>query len=310
MDKLDIRIIRELFQPTPFAPSREGQRKSLRKMGKKLGVGGEAVAKRVDRLVRSGFIKGFPLFLNMNLLGLKVGALVMDVEASTPMKELAEKLSLIDGLLIIQSHVEGSIGIVFCGEDHESLQKKADLISTVAGARNTMLTRVPFPESSLSLSKSDWRIISKLEGNVDKSLKEISKELHLSTRTVKRRMARLAKNNIIFTLASANVAAVREAVMADLVVEYDSPEVRPQVDRRLLELLDPYYFSTGPWESYGLYALILPSVSKSREILDTVRGTHGIKSSRLELVEDRYEFYGYLHEAVDRKLASLQLNSS
>ncbi|MDA4115770.1 MAG: hypothetical protein OK442_04365 [Thaumarchaeota archaeon] len=126
MDKLDIRIIRELFQPTPFAPSREGQRQSLRKMGKKLGVGGEAVAKRVDRLVRSGFIKGFPLFLNMNLLGLKVGALVMDVEASTLRKELAEKLSLIDGLLIVQSHVEGSVGIVFCCEDHESLQKKAD----------------------------------------------------------------------------------------------------------------------------------------------------------------------------------------
>jgi DNA-binding Lrp family transcriptional regulator len=306
MDKLDVKIIRELFQPTPFAPSREGQRKSLRKMGKKLGVGGEAVAKRVDRLVRSGFIKGFPLFLNMNLLGLKVGALVMDVETSTPRKKLAEKLSLIDGLLIIQSHVEGSIGIVFCCEDHESLQKKADLISTVSGARSTLLTRVPFPESAVSLSKSDWKIISKLEGNVDKSLKEISEELQMSSRTVKRRMARLVKNNVIFTLASANVGAIREAVLADLVVEYDSPDARPEADRMLLELLDPYYFSTGPWESYGLFALILPGVSKSREILETVRRTKGVKSARLELVEERYEYYDYLHEAVDRKLASLR----
>jgi DNA-binding Lrp family transcriptional regulator len=306
MDKLDVKIIRELFQPTPFAPSREGQRKSLRKMGKKLGVGGEAVAKRVDRLVRSGFIKGFPLFLNMNLLGLKVGALVMDVETSTPRKKLAEKLSLIDGLLIIQSHVEGSIGIVFCCEDHESLQKKADLISTVSGARSTLLTRVPFPESAVSLSKSDWKIISKLEGNVDKSLKEISEELQMSSRTVKRRMARLVKNNVIFTLASANVGAIREAVLADLVVEYDSPDARPEADRMLLELLDPYYFSTGPWESYGLFALILPGVSESREILETVRRTKGVKSARLELVEERYEYYDYLHEAVDRKLASLR----
>jgi DNA-binding Lrp family transcriptional regulator len=304
MDKLDIKIIRELFQPTPFAPSREGQRKSLRKMGKKLGVGGEAVAKRVDRLVRSGFIKGFPLFLNMNLLGLKVGALVMDVEPSTPRKELAEKLSLIDGLLIIQSHVEGSIGIVFCCEDHESLQKKADLFSTVAGARSTLLTRVPFPESAVPLSKSDWNIISKLEGNVDKSLKEISDELRMSSRTVKRRMARLVKNNIIFTLASANVGAIRDAVLADLVVEYDSPGVRPLVDKVLLELLDPYYFSTGPWESYGLFALILPGVSKSREILEAVRKTNGVKSARLELVDERYEFYDYLYEVVNRKLAS------
>jgi DNA-binding Lrp family transcriptional regulator len=306
MDNLDIKIIRELFQHTPFAPSREGQRKSFRRMGKKLGVSGEAVAKRVDRLVRSGFIKGFPLLLNMNLLELKMGALVMDVEVSTPRKELAEKLSLIDGLLIVQSHVGSFIGIVFCCEDHESLQKKADLISTVAGARNTKLTRVPFPESGVSLSKSDWRIISKLEGNVDKSPKEISEELQISTRTVKRRMARLVKNSIIFTLASGNVGAIREAVMADLVVEYDSPDVRPAIDKMLLELLEPYYFSTCPWESYGLFSLILPSISRSREILETVRRASGIRSVRLELVEERYEFYGYLHEAVDRKLASLQ----
>src|ERR1022692_272810 len=127
LDLLDIKIIRELFQPLPFAPSREGQRESFRAMGKKLGVSGGLVAKRVDRLIRSGFIKGFPLLLNMNLLGLKAGALVLDVEASTPRKELVEKLSLIDGVFIIQSHVEGFIGIVFCCEDHKSLQKKSDL---------------------------------------------------------------------------------------------------------------------------------------------------------------------------------------
>jgi DNA-binding Lrp family transcriptional regulator len=306
MDNLDIKIIRELFQPTPFAPSREGQRKSFRMMGKKLGVSGEAVAKRIDRLVRSGFIKGFPLLLNMNLLGLKMGALVMDVEASTSRKELAEKLFLIDGLIIVQSHVGSFIGIVFCCEDHESLEKRADLISTVAGARSTKLTRVPFPKSAVSLSKSDWGIISRLEGNVDKSSREISEEMQISTRTVKRRTARLVKSGIIFTVASANVGAIREAVMADLVVEYDSHDVRPQVDKMLLELLDPYYFSTGPWESYGLFSMILPSISKSREILETVKRTNGIMSARLELVEDRYESYGYLYQAVDRKLASLQ----
>jgi hypothetical protein len=53
--------------------------------------------------------------------------------------------------------------------------------------------------------------------------------------------------------------------------------------------------------------MILPNVSKSREILEIVRLARGIKSARLELVENRYEFYGYFHEAVDRKLATLQL---
>jgi hypothetical protein len=123
-----------------------------------------------------------------------------------------------------------------------------------------------------------------------------------------RRTVRMIKGGVIFTLASVDVKAIQEAVMADLVVEYESPDRRRQVDKMLLELLEPYYFSAGLWEGFGLFSMILPSISKSREILETVRRTRGIRSARLELVEDRYEFYDYLYEAVDSKLASLQFD--
>jgi DNA-binding Lrp family transcriptional regulator len=307
LDRLDIKIIRELFQPAPFAPSREGRRGSFRAMSKKLGASDGVVAKRIGRLVRSGFIKGFPLLLNVDLLGLKVGVLVLDVDASMQRKELAERLSLIDGLFIVQTHVGGFVGIIFYYKDDESLQKKADLISTVAGARSAKLTRMLFPKSTVSLSKSDWRIISRLQRNVDVPLGKISKELQMSTRTVKRRMVRMIKGDVIFMLASVDVAAIREAVIASLVVEYDDPSLRLQIDKMLLELVEPYYFSTGLWESYSLFSMILPSISVSREILDTVRRAKGIRSARLELVEDRYEFYDCLYEAVDGKLATLQI---
>jgi len=39
-----------------------------------------------------------------------------------------------------------------------------------------------------------------------------------------------------------NVAVVREA---DLVFEYDNPDVRSKVDGTLLKLLEPYYHFTG-----------------------------------------------------------------
>jgi hypothetical protein len=122
--------------------------------------------------------------------------------------ELAEKLSLIDGLFVVQTYMFGHVGISFYYRDDESLEKKAELISTVAGALSAKKARVPFPDSTVSLSKSDWRIISVLQRNVDKPLWEISEELQMSTRTVRRRMARLVNNSVIFTLASANIAAV------------------------------------------------------------------------------------------------------
>jgi DNA-binding Lrp family transcriptional regulator len=306
-DKLDIKIIRELLQPTPFVTTREGQRGSFRSMSRKLRVSDGVVAKRMERLVRSGFIKGFPLLLNTDLLGLKVGALLLDVKASTPRKELAEKLSLVEGLFVVQTHLFGSVGISFYYRDDESFEKKAELISTVAGALGAKLARVPFPKSTVSLSKSDWMILSRLQRNVDMSCGEISEELQMSTRTVRRRMVRMTKGGVIFTIASMDVTAIREGVMADLIIEYDSPRARAQVDKMLFELLDPYYYFTGLWEGFSSFAIILPSISKSREILETVRIAEGIKSANVELVEDRFEFYDYLHEAVDRKLASLRL---
>ena len=87
--------------------------------------------------------------------------------------ELAEKLSLIDGLFIVQTHLMGFVGVMFLYEGDESHQRKADLISAVTGASRAKFTRVPFPRSTVSLSKSDWRIISRLERNLDTPLAEI-----------------------------------------------------------------------------------------------------------------------------------------
>jgi DNA-binding Lrp family transcriptional regulator len=203
----------------------------------------------------------------------------------------------------------GSVGVIFCYRHDESPQKKADLISTVAGARGAKLTRIPFPKSTISLSKSDWMIISRLRRNVDLSFAEISEELGISTRTVRRRMDRMTRGGVIFTLASVDVTAIRECFLADLVIEYGSPGAKAKINKVLFELLEPYYFSAGLWDDYSLFSLILPSVTSSREILEAVRKERGIKSAMMELVEDRYEFYDYVYEAVDRKLAALRLVS-
>jgi hypothetical protein len=53
--------------------------------------------------------------------------------------------------------------------------------------------------------------------------------------------------------------------------------------------------------------MIIPSFPTSREILDAVRRVSGTKSARIELVEDRYEFYDRLNEVLERKLTALQI---
>jgi AsnC-type helix-turn-helix domain len=213
-----------------------------------------------------------------------VGALILDAKTSTPRKELAENLSLIDGLFVVQGHLSGSVGISFCHRDDESFEKKAELISKVADALSAKLARIHFPKSTVSLSKSDWRIISSLQRNVGAPFKEISEELQMSPRTVRRRLVRMTKGSVTFTIASIDVTAIRGGIMADLIIEYDNPVSRPRVDKMLLGLLEPYYYFTGLWEGFSSFAIILPGISESRETLETARRAEGVKSAGVELV--------------------------
>jgi DNA-binding Lrp family transcriptional regulator len=145
LDKLDIKIIRELYQGQPVSLLRQGPRESFRAMGKKLGVSDGTVRERLGRLTRSGLIKGGPLQVNSDLLGLNMGVLSIDIESSTPKKELVEKLSLIDGVFLVQTHVGSHVGIMFFYEDDKSLKRRVGLISKVASARSAKFTRMPFP---------------------------------------------------------------------------------------------------------------------------------------------------------------------
>jgi len=108
LDGLDIRIMREIFQGQAINIFRQGPRDSFRMMGRKLGVADVTVRERFQRLTRSGLIKESPIMLNNDLLGLSSGVLSIDVAPSIPKKELVEKLSLIDGVILVQTHLASS----------------------------------------------------------------------------------------------------------------------------------------------------------------------------------------------------------
>jgi DNA-binding Lrp family transcriptional regulator len=275
-------------------------------MGRKLGVSDTTIRERVERMTTSGLVREGPIMVNEDLLGLSSGVLSCDLESSTPKKQVVVGLSLVDGVYLIQTHLGSLIGIAFYYDGDKSLKRKVDLMSEIAGARSPRFTRIIFPRSSVSLSKTDWRIISAIKRH-PKSQEEISEELGISARTVRRRMDSMVEGGAIFAFPSGDHAGIRDGVMADLVMEYESPNTRHKVDGLLLDLLDRYCIFPGIWESYSVYTLILPNVPSSQEILHTVRKVNGIRSARIELVEERHEFHDALCEAIDTRLEALQV---
>jgi DNA-binding Lrp family transcriptional regulator len=302
LDNLDKLILREVCQGSVERLVWPDFRLSARAIGRKLGIPGGTVRDRLIKWSKSGFLKKPVLWLNPSLFDLHMGMLALDASPAIPKTEIVKRLKLVDDVAVIVTHADNYLGIAFYYADKESLEKKLGVISALCEARDSKFTETPYPQCSLKLAKTDWRVIASLSKDVTRPYSAIAKELNLSARTVKRRVTSLVGGSAITAVASTSVTALENELFADLVVEYNDRIDRADVDRTLLLTLEPYVFSAGPGVRYSLFVLNPPNVKSCTEVLERVRRINGVKSARLDLMEERVELYGALHAHVEKKL--------
>jgi len=288
MDRLDVAIVRSLFQGEFGAPMRGDLMLTSASIAKRLHVGNQTVRDRVKKMMDSGFLKPPPLFLNPEILGRQVGVLSFDIPAAANRAEIVQRIALMDGIIVVMSHVGGLLGVVFY-YDETSMERRIGFFSRMVGVDKYTFTQVPFPHFRLRLSKTDWKIIIGLKANTDRSYNGLAKELGLSGRTVKRRLDRLIRGGGVYAFPSADPKFLKQAVLTSLVVDYSPSAVRKEVDRRLVAEFDESLFFAGLWTSYSVLALILPSVQASREAVERARRVNGVEKARIDIVEDRVE---------------------
>ena len=296
MDKLDVAILRGLFQGEFGAPMRGDLTLTSTAIARKLGVGDQTVRDRVKKMMLSGFLKPPPLFLNPDIIGRQVGALSFDLPPSANRAELVQRLEMMDGIIVVMSHVGGLLGVVFY-YDERSMDRRIGFISRLVGLDKYTFTQVPFPPFRLKLSKTDWRIIQGLRGNTDRSYKGLANELGISERTVKRRLNRLIKGNGVYSFPSADPRFLSQAMLASLVIEYSADANREEVDRKILEEFEESLLFAGFWSKYSVLALILPSVQASREAVDKAGRVKGVERSKIDICDERVESHPALVRA-------------
>ena len=102
MDSLDIRIIRNVLESSATSPLDANVRKSLSSIARRLDVDENTVKNRIQGLKRSGFLKGWWVAINPNLVGQKMAQIWFDVGSSSAKQEVIKKVSLIPGVAVIK----------------------------------------------------------------------------------------------------------------------------------------------------------------------------------------------------------------
>jgi DNA-binding Lrp family transcriptional regulator len=233
---------------------------------------------------------------------LHLGMLAIDVSPTIPKAELVKKLTMVDDVAVIVTHVGNFVGVAFYYANDQSLERKVGIISALCNAKESRFSETPYPQCNARLSWTDWRIIASLGKDVTRPYAMIARELNLSAKTVKRRTSKLVGEGAITAVASTNVVALTNEIFADMLVEYGSSNDRTEVDRSLMLTLDPYLYLTGPGVKYTLFVLNLPNIKSSTEVVERVRRLRGVQSARLEIMEERIELYGALLSHVEEKL--------
>jgi len=280
---------------------------SLRRLARRLGVDKDTVSNRMKKLRDTGFMLGWVAFANPSLFGLKEARLRFDVPPRSAKDDLVRKLRLIPGVTTIASLYGDSMNVGLFYESEESMKRSTELISRISNAEDMLRFDNVFPECRIKLSSTDRDIIRSLQKNPRKPYNQVSRELGLSTRTIKRRLERLAKGRAIVVVAAVDSRAI-DGTLVSLLVFYSNPEHREEMNERMLSYLDDCVFRAElTAEDHGFFNLIVSNIARVQEISQWMRDQQGISSYRVDLVDEFIQLPKALGELLERNKPQIQM---
>lgn len=308
MDKLDIKILRELIQGQDLSHLFLNDfRRSLRIIGKKFNVDEHTVKNRIARLRHLGLWQGWWLVPPPNVLGLYSVMLSFDVPPQSK-DGFIPKLRQMENVLVIRNYLGSLLGVTLTGESEQSFEKDIERIATISNAENMVISRVRAPKSEIALSRTDWEIIYNMHRNAKKSYISVAKELRLASKTVKRRLARMIEGKALFAFWTSDPKLFEGGIMADLRVFHHNPKSRGEVDRRMIAQLDDcLYFAGLVFDNLSLFLLVVRSITKTQEILRWAKQQQGVRSARIDILQERIESYEPISKSLEKKIAQVQL---
>lgn len=292
MDGLDCRIMREFIWGLAVSPLPGDLRMSLGDLARKLGTDEGTVRNRIRNYHKSGFIRGWRTILNPVTFGGRELAVYLDVGGAVSKEEALEAARLLPGVILINCFHGQGLEAILRYRDEAAAKQATALFLRLVRAERYILGRIEFPPCELSLTSTDLAILRCLWEKPRKPAVDVAREAGVSARTVRRRLQRMVDHQALFAFPALDPKAVKDALMAGLLVTYPADRKR-DVDEVLARELDDHLWHTLHMRAFApagylpsFYSLFLPNLAKAREVLRRAHDTPGVAECRLELFEE------------------------
>ena len=279
MDDLDPRIVRELIVD-PFTQCFQSNvRVSYSAVANKLAVDEDTVRNRIDAL-GGGFLLGWRAGINPRAMGLDTAFMLFDVRPSRLKERVLREMSKIPGMIWTIDHLGNMVSCLVAYQGEESLRDIRRRLLRISNAETFKCFDQLFPDCSLPLMKTDLDIIDAMQTDPRKPFEDVSKELRISTRTVRRHIQKLTEGKAIFILPVLDMKFESGKISANLIVEYAEPGSGSEVDRQILERFDQYLVCGRLVSAeLGWFLFHVPNAAKLREMQDLANELPGVTHS-------------------------------
>ena len=286
MDRLDLRLLRSLVVNNGVPPGIPVLRKSFRSMGKDLGVDQGTIRKRIRRFQENRILKGWYLGVNPGVGGNDIVHGWFEVEGESAKSELIGRLLSVAEVERACNYLGPKISIVLFTKKGKDCEETLERLTGMLGPGVRLHKQGVIVTSSPQLKKTDLEIVASLRRDPWKPFASVSDEIGLSARTIKRRVARLSEEGVIYMLPIIDLRALQGTIPVELLVDYVSSDAKGLANERIASRIKERLVFSNVSGPYGYFALLVPNVAEVEQIVHWASQLRGIRRVHADLLQD------------------------
>jgi DNA-binding Lrp family transcriptional regulator len=286
MDELDVKLLRALMSEGAVAPSDTQVSSSLRSLAARLGADDMTVNYRYKRLMESRALSTWQLIVNPTFFGCRMLDATVDVEPESAKPDMIRKLKLVHEVTGMIDFYGRALKLIVVYNGEESRSRTIELISRITNTERMTQVRWALPQCRTErMSETDVAIVRALSNDARKSFVQLSKELGLSTRTVRNRVRRLRTDNTVFALPSLDAGGIPGLIPVYLSYNCVQNGEKGTVDRAMLSHFKASYIVVQFSDpASGWVFASASTMADVQSYLEWAKSQPGITSARVDLL--------------------------
>jgi DNA-binding Lrp family transcriptional regulator len=286
MDSIEAAIIRELAGPDGTYPW--NVRESFSKIAHKLGIDQKTVWRRTRNLERLGILQAREVVVNPFFIGHVPIRIILNLPNHEKTKEtVISQLKRVDGTILILDWQGATLHmLVFC-ENELAISRKVQLVCTISGCDDPLILRnseaLGFYETRLRATPKDLVILRSMRKSPRKRVQQIAREVHLSTRTVERRIDSLTAQRAFFHMVGVGFQNV-DGLACSMFVFYSDESKKSATDTAIASKLQRLIFSATNGTKISEFTFVCKNAAEAEDLKRSAQTLEGVARIMMGLV--------------------------